>query len=49
MVQAPKQAAFTGFYMPATGELVKDVFAEEASGTITQGLAEEGGYNAFCE
>lgn len=47
VVQAPKQLAFTDFYMPATAELTKDVFAEEASGTITQGLAQEGGYTAF--
>jgi hypothetical protein len=49
MIQAPKQLAFTDFYMPATAGLTKDVFAEEASGTITQGLAQEGGYTAFCE
>lgn len=49
VVQAPKQLAFTDFYMPATAELTKDVFAEEATGTITQGLAQEGGYTAFGE
>lgn len=49
MIQAPKQLAFTDFYMPATAELTKDVFAEETSGTITQGLAQEGGYTGFCE
>lgn len=49
VVQGPKQLAFTDFFMPYTAELTKDVFAEEATGTITQGLAEEGGYSAFCE
>lgn len=49
MVQAPKQLAFTDFYMPATAELVKDVFAEESTGVITQGLTQEGGYTAFGE
>jgi hypothetical protein len=49
MVQGPKQLAFTDFYMPATGELVKDVFAQEATGVITQGLNQEGGYTAFGE
>lgn len=49
VVQGPKQLAFTDFYMPATGELVKDVFAQEATGVITQGLNQEGGYTAFGE
>lgn len=49
VVQAPRQLAFTDFYMPANAALTKDVFAEEASGTITQGLAQEGGYTAFGE
>jgi cytochrome P450 len=47
MVQAPRQLAFTDFYMPATAELAKEVFAQEATGAITQGLAQEGGYTAF--
>ena len=49
MIQAPKQLAFTDFYMPATAELTKEVFAQEASGAITQGLTQEGGYTAFGE
>lgn len=49
MVQAPRAPAFTDFYMPATAELTKEVFAQEAAGAITQGLAQEGGYTAFGE
>lgn len=49
MVQAPRQLAFTDFYMPATAELTKELFAQEAAGAITQGLAQEGGYTAFGE
>eukprot|EP00775_Hariotina_reticulata_P007859 gene7859-8055_t len=48
VVQAPKQPGFSAFYMPATAELVKDVFAAEAAGAITQGLSEAGGYRAFA-
>jgi hypothetical protein len=49
MVQVPKQPGFSHFYVPGTAELVKEVFAEEAAGAITQGLAQEGGYTAFGE
>jgi hypothetical protein len=49
LLQGPRQPGFNSFFMPATGELVKAVFAEEPSGTITQGLAEKGGFKAFGE
>jgi hypothetical protein len=48
-LQGPRQPGFNSFFMPATGELVKAVFGEEPSGTITQGLAEKGGFKAFGE
>lgn len=49
MIQGPKAPLFTDFYMPATGELMKALFAAEAEGAITQGLAQEEGYTAFGE
>jgi hypothetical protein len=47
--QGPRQPGFNSFFMPATGELAKAVWGEEPSGTVTQGLAEEGGFKAFGE
>ncbi|WIA16755.1 hypothetical protein OEZ85_013407 [Tetradesmus obliquus] len=47
IVQGRRQPGFNSFFMPATGELAKAVFAEEPGGTITQGLAEKGGFRAF--
>lgn len=49
LVQGPKQPGFGSFFMPSNMELAKAVFAEEGSGTITQGLSEQGGFRAFGE
>jgi hypothetical protein len=47
VVQASKQPAFAAYYMPATADLVKEVFAAEAAGAITQGLSVAGEDKAF--